>query len=123
MDELNWKADEKILNLLSHSLDKRNTDKVRDTKRANDDFSNLVRADLFSLFPNVKTLIIDSTYQQYSYSFSLRAFLDTICQTNLDEITIKSKQYGGNKTWIQILGEKDKELLKQEYAAKNYRIE
>merc|ERR1711933_215101 len=69
-------SDKKILNLLFHSLDKRDTAKVKESKRSPDDFSNLLRGDLLALFPNVKTLIIRSTRGESSFSFSLMAFLD-----------------------------------------------
>merc|ERR1712176_1249108 len=43
-------------------------------KRKDNDFSNLIRPEIFSIFPEVKTLII----QSHSYSFSLTAFLKVI---------------------------------------------
>lgn len=124
MDDLNCHVDKKIVNLLFHSFDQRDTREVKETKRGDDDLSNLARADILKFFPNAKTLTISSKHWMSSYSFSLMSFLDITCQTNLEQIIIKSEQYPlKNKTWIQIVWEMDEQLLKKEFAAKNYQIE
>ena len=120
-------GDTKINDLLFHSLDKSGYNE--DIKRNDEDQSNLVRSELFSLFPNVKTLIIQSTdyvetFTEQYYSFSLIALLNVICQSNLNEIIISSRAtLSGKKTWIKTLWNSDEKLLKKEYAAKGYEIE
>merc|ERR1740123_1007659 len=79
-------GDKRINDFLFHPLDKRDSDK--EIMREDDDFSNLIRPEIFSMFPNVKTLIIQSTYYNDSYSFSLFGLLNVTRSLNLDEIII-----------------------------------
>merc|ERR1712232_481986 len=90
-DELNSFGDADINNLIVHSLDCRHASK--EIKRSDDDLSNVIRSEIFSLFTNAKTLIIDTTYFDDSFSFSLMALLNVIVGSNLDQIIIKSTEY------------------------------
>merc|ERR1712228_748649 len=111
-----------ILNL--YNLNKYGDKRKNEIKRKNDDQSNLIFLELLSLFPNIKTLTIQSTDNDGydSFSFSLIALLNVICQSNLNEIIVKSKYcFEGN--WINNLWQTDEQILKKEYAAKNYEIE
>ena len=110
----------KINNLLIHSLECRENNE--ESKRVVDDLNNVVRAELFALFPNVRKLIIQSTYGSYSYSLSLLALLNEICRTNLDEIVITSTEWKGH-CWIKSVWNSDEQMLEKEYAAKGYEIE
>ena len=112
-------GDAHVNKLLVHSLDNRYYDE--EIKRSDDDLSNVIRSDIFSLFTNAR-LIIDSTYDTYSFSFSLIALLNAILETNLNEIIIKSKEFRGF-CWIKSVWDSDKEILKKEYAAKGYDID
>merc|ERR1712228_862872 len=80
--------------------------------------------EIFSLFPNIKSIIIQSTSNSgsHSFSFSLMALLNVIPQCNVNEIIIKSKECDGCN-WIKSLWQTDEEILKKEYAAKGYEIE
>ena len=118
MYHLNRNADKRFIELLFHSIDRREYNK--EIKR--NDVSNVIRADIFILFSKVKILIIHSTFAAGSFSFSLIAFLSVIDETNLDEIIIKSEWYYGFN-WIKSLWESHKKRLKSAYAAKNYKIE
>ena len=119
---LNEYGDKRINDLLFYSLDKRWYSE--EIKRKDDDQSNLVRTKFLSLFPNCKTLIIQSTREDgySSFSFSLMALLNVISQCNLDEIIIKSKEYYDGDNWIKSWSSDD-QTLKKEYAAKGYVIE
>merc|ERR1712228_610173 len=121
---LNNYGDKRINNLLFHSLDKRDVRYNKEIKREDDDQNNLVRLKLLSLFPNIKTLIIQSTDVNgvYSFSFSLMALLNVISQSNVNQIIIKSKEYTGYN-WVKSLWKSDEQILKKEYAAKGYEIE
>merc|ERR1712228_821348 len=123
---LNEYCDERINDLLFYSLDKRSYNE--EIKREDVDQDNLIRLDMLSLFPNIKTLIIQSTdYDgEHSFSFSLMALLNVISQCYVNEIIIKSKEsYDGYNyyNWIKSLWSSDEQILKKEYAAKGYEIE
>merc|ERR1712228_393538 len=76
-------GDKRINNLLFHSLDKREAWKGEEIKRNDDDQSNLIRSELLSLFPNTKTLIIESSSFGGSYSFSFS--LMGLSQSNVNK--------------------------------------
>merc|ERR1712228_914575 len=112
-------GDKRINNLLFHSLNQRNHDRYQESKRKDDDKNNLIRSELLSLFPNIKTLIIQSTSGSgsHSFSFSLMALLNVIwqiCQCNVNRVVIKSTEYLGYN-WIKSLWKSDEEMLKKEY--------
>merc|ERR1712228_340194 len=117
-------GDKRINDLLFHSLYQRYYQ--REIKGEDVDLftSNLVRLEMLSLFPNCKTVIIQSTCYSgyYSYSFSLMALLNVISQSNVDQIIIKSKEKSGYN-WIKSLWKSDEQILKKEYSAKGYEIE
>merc|ERR1712228_360626 len=119
---LNDYGDKRINDLLFYSLDGR--DHNKEIKRNDDDQTNLIRLELLSLFPNIKTLIIQSTSSTglFSFSFSLMALLNVISQCNVNQIIIKSVEYDGYN-WIKNLWKSDEQILKKEYAAKGYEIE
>merc|ERR1712228_591798 len=98
---LNEFADKRINKLLFYSLDKRDADK--EIKREDVDQSNLARLELFSLFPNIKNLIIQSTNGYESFSFSLMGLLNVISQCNVNQIIIKSIERIGYINWIKSL--------------------
>jgi len=109
----------KINKLLFHSVENN-----KEIKRDVDDLSNVICAELFALFPNVRKLIIQSTGGPVSFSLSLLALLNVICGTNLNEIVVKTtKYYGHSTTWMKKVWNSDEAMLKEEYAAKGYQIE
>ena len=110
-----------INKLLFHckTLDQRDANK--EFKRSDDDSNNLVRSETFVLFRKVRRLIIQSTFNESSFSFSLLAFLNSISGTNLDEIIIKSDENWGN-CWIKSVWDSDEEILKNKYTARGYEI-
>merc|ERR1712228_196955 len=112
-------VDKRMNGLIFHSLNERIYGK--ESKRKVADFRNSIRSEIFSVFPNVKTLIIQSTSNYVSYSFSLRALLYAISGTNLIEIIIKAQECNGYN-WIKTMWESDEKILKKEYAAKKYEI-
>merc|ERR1712228_271277 len=71
-------GDERMNNLLFHSLEHREYDE--EIKRKDDDKNNLMKSEIFSLFKNTQILIIQSTYLRKSFSFSLMALLNVISQ-------------------------------------------
>merc|ERR1712228_881434 len=73
---LDENGDERMNNLLFHSLEQREYNE--EIKRKDDDQNNVMKSEIFSLFKNVQTLIIQSTGLGglYSYSFSLMALLN-----------------------------------------------
>merc|ERR1712228_582533 len=93
-------GDKRIKNLLFHSLDQRRFDK--EFKRNDVDQNNLIRLEMLSLFPNIKTLIIHSTNWNGSdsFSFSLMALLNVISQCNVNQIVIKSETTLSGSNWI-----------------------
>merc|ERR1712176_1397057 len=78
---------QRITDLIFHRVERRES--KDESKRSDDDLNNLVRKEVFDIFPNVKMLIIQSTVWDYSYSFSLIAFLDAISKCKLGKIIIK----------------------------------
>ena len=106
-------------------MDKREAWKGEERKRDDDDKNNLVRLELLSLFPNCKTLSIQSARSDGSdsFSFSLMAFLNVISQSSLNQIIIKSYENRHGYNWIKNLWNSDEQILKKEYAARNYEIE
>jgi len=66
----------KMTDFIFHPLEKRKA--KDDTRRGDDDFHNLIRADLFDIFPNVETMNIVSADDNRSNSFSLIAFLNIL---------------------------------------------
>merc|ERR1712228_1031918 len=109
-------------NLLFHSLEQRWYNK--EIERRVNDLSNMMKSEIFSLFKNAETLIVQSTSHRgsYSYSFSLMALLNVISQCNVKQIIIKAIEYDGNN-WIKSVWKSDEQILKKEYAAKDYQIE
>merc|ERR1712228_809790 len=115
-------GDKRMNHLLFLSLEQRCYDE--EIQRKDDDKNNMMKSEIFSLFQNVQTLIIQSTnnYGGYdSYSFSLMALLNAISQSNLNQIIIKSKEYNGYN-WIKSVWKSDERIFKKEYAAKGYKI-
>ena len=98
-----------------HSLEARES--YKETNRNDEDFGNLIRAEIFVLFSKVKSLIIQSTHHvgSVSFSFSLIAFLSVIDGINLDEIIIKSVERW-NFSWIKSLWKSDEQRLKKAYS-------
>merc|ERR1712228_1167457 len=69
-------GDKRMNNLLFHSLEQRWYNK--EIERRVNDLSNMMKSEIFSLFKNAETLIVQSTSHRgsYSYSFSLMALLN-----------------------------------------------
>ena len=104
-------ANDKIRNLLMHPIE------CDDTKRVDDDFTNLFRIDLLTLFPNAQSVIVDT----YEYSLSMSSILSLISASNLKKIIIKTRKIGG-KNWIDRLWQTEKEILSQQYAENGFDI-
>eukprot|EP01084_Bolivina_argentea_P152417 265898_1 len=85
-------------------------------KRESNDFSNLLRVQMFSIFPNVNTLIINDFAGEYS--LSMINLLSLIEFGSLDKVIVKGKR---NK-WINSLWISDSKRLKEEYSLKHYNI-
>merc|ERR1712228_217295 len=87
-----------------------------------DALNNMVRFELFSLFPNVQTLTIQMQNHGFdSYSFSLLTFLNVISQSNLHQIIINNTEHY-HYNWMETVWKSDEEILKKEYAANNFKI-
>ena len=111
-------VDSEICEFLFHSL---NVDK--EIKRKDDDYRNLIRNEIFFLFPKAKILLIKSA-SFWSYSFSLMALLNVICQSNLNEIIMESASvtvYDGS-SWINEMWNSDCQMLKKKYFEKGFEI-
>ena len=111
--------------LIIYPMDQRLAGK--ENKREDKDFSNLFRSEIFGIFTTIKTLIIITTneYGIKSYSLSMTTLLSLISSSSLDQIIIKSVEveWNGNKyNWINNFWRSDAEIMKKEYAAKNYSI-
>jgi len=78
-------------------------DSSKETRRSDDDFHNLIRADLFCIFPNIKRMeICCNVTLEESYSFSLVGFLNVLSETSKSkwsEIVIKTVNYA-KYNWI-----------------------
>ena len=103
-----------------HSLNRREHEK--DIERNDEDFTNLPKSDILSVFPNAKTLIMQITNSMYSYSLSFMAILNVICQCNFNEIILKSKQWKNGYDWLNTMWRSKKNSLKKAFGAKNYQI-
>merc|ERR1712129_528068 len=68
----------KMIDLIFHPLEKR--DKSNETTRSDDDSHNVLRADLFDIFPNFKRMNIYSASMRISFSFSLIYFLKVLAK-------------------------------------------
>merc|ERR1712228_1125240 len=147
LENLNDNGDKRINDLVFHSLDQGRY-YYKESKRK--DKNNLIRLELLPLFPNIKTLIIQSTNHDghNCFSFSLMGLLNVISQSNVNQIFIKSIEYVdheritriaiGNESrrgsrgyvdrerrynWIKEAWEWNEKRLKKDYAAKGFQIE
>ena len=107
-------ANDKIRHLLLHPIEKDYQ------KRACDDFTNLFRLKLLSLFPNAQSLIVDTSFIG---PLSMSALLSLISVSNLKKIIIKTRKNKGNTgNWIDNLWKTKKEILSQQYAENGFHI-
>ncbi len=95
--------------------------------RVDNDVSNLFKSELLSIFKNVKTIIIKTTYSHRSdcYTLSMICLLSLIESTSLDKIIIKAvtDAYKKDKyNWIESLWNVNKEIITNKYHTKNYNI-
>merc|ERR1712129_111312 len=100
-------ATDEILDVLMHQIEK------NEEVRQDDDFSNLFRKELVSLYPSANCLIID-TYQRGS--LSMIALLQLIAKSNLKKVVIK------NGKWIEKLWQKEKATLTNQYNKNSFDI-
>ena len=113
-------ADKGITDLMMYPLERR--DYEEESVREYGDFSNLFKAEIFGIFPNIKTLIIQSTdaYGEDSYSLCMTGLLSLIESLSFNQVIIKAvTRFGYN--WIESLCKSPEKMIK-EYAAKNYII-
>eukprot|EP01084_Bolivina_argentea_P231698 390652_1 len=91
----------------------------KDSKQREDkDFSNMLRYEIFLIFKNVNTLIID-TYNE-GYSISMVGLLSLLQQRSLDKVVVKAR---GSNCWISLLWASEySETLKREYHSGGYNI-
>merc|ERR1712232_774360 len=116
-------ASSDVKNLFFAPLDYRSYH--QETPRKDNDFSNVVRKEIFLIFPKVTKLIVQTTQTgDGSYSFSLMAFLSMLCETNLRKIIIKAQfGYGNGGNWLSNVWQSDNERLSKAYDAKGYVVE
>merc|ERR1712129_458121 len=106
-----------MIDFIFHPLENRQSnDEIR---RCDDDCHNLVRAELFDIFPNVRNMTIYTGDKDDSFSFSLIAFSNIVSNSKLYEIRISTK-YEDN--WIQREWEMNSQLLTNKYAKNGYSI-
>merc|ERR1712113_94389 len=99
-------GDDRINNWIFYSLVERENDEF---KPNNDDLSNVVHSDLFALFPNVKSLTINTMFG-FEFCFSLMALLNVIFGTNLNGIVITSSDMIDGHCWTESIWNSDKEI-------------
>merc|ERR1740123_274451 len=105
-------GNDEMRNLLMHPM-KNEQKKLR----YDDDFTNTFRADLLSLYPNTKSLIIRSNYR---YTMSMIALLQLIVDSNLNKVVVKGQKNYFN--WTEKLWQKDEARLTMQYAQNGFGI-
>eukprot|EP01084_Bolivina_argentea_P036818 68077_1 len=103
MDELQ-SANNKFRDLIMHPMQKSRN------KREDNDFTNLLKLEMFSIFKNVNTLIIKDYYG--AWSVSMIGLLSLIEFGSLDKVVVKDNKH--NK-WISSLWSSDSKILKHKY--------
>ena len=118
------RIDGNIRNLVLYSCEERDTEE--DSTREFPDVTNLFRADLLSIFPNVEQVIIQTSGSTSSYSLSMGNLLSIISSSSLNKIIVDSDcahhgliQYG---TWINTLWQSESAILKKAFAIKGFTI-
>ncbi len=106
------KANNNFIDLIMHPIQKGKN------KRESNDFSNLLRLETFSIFPNVNTLIINDIDGEYS--LSMISLLSLIEFGSLDKVIVKT--HPNYTEWINSLWISDSKRLKKEYSLKQYNI-
>ena len=124
LDELSH-VDKNIRNLVLHSCEMRKPS--NESKREGDDFTNLFREELLSIFPNVEQVIIRTTYKDHSYSLSMSNLLSIISSSSLNRVVVDSQhefydfeQQG--PVWTNTLWRTEPEKLTQEFASNGFGI-
>merc|ERR1712129_317259 len=87
-------------------------------KRANDDFSNLFRAELLSLFPNAQSIFVTSINHTLSMP-NLLSVLVSAADFNLNKIIVKT-QFG---KWMNEVWSSEQATLKEQFAENDFEIE
>ena len=117
-------SDKRITDLFVHSFESVMPQWNIDLPAREDgDFCNVMRSELFSVFPNVKSLIIRTSGGPFCCTLSMIAFLSEISSTDLEEIVVQSTEnYSDNAPWVKQLWQREEKRLKKEYAAKGFEI-
>eukprot|EP01084_Bolivina_argentea_P117806 209142_1 len=110
-------ANNNITDLIMHSLQK------RDVINDKNDMTNLLRAETFEIFPNVKTLIIQTSSPKISCAVSLNELLLLLQQTKVEKAIVKAvtDDNTGNN-WLHSLWNSQWIALKETYEENNYVI-
>ena len=88
--------------------------KKNQQQRQSDDFSNLFRSELLSLFSGARVL----TFKLAAYSFSIAALLQLITDSNLKEVVVSK----GAKMWIDKAWQSEKAMLTNQYEQNGFDI-
>ncbi len=93
--------------------------------KEDEDKTNLFREDTVTVFSNAKSVIIQTTFIDgtWPYSLSLVALLSFIQRTSWKEVTVKAVTEKKKKSnWISNVWSTRSTAIKQQYKSKNYTI-
>ena len=121
-------VDKNIRNLVLYSCEHRMHS--NESKREFGDLTNLFRAELLSIFPNVEEVIIKTSYAtNYSYSLPMSNLLSIISSSSLNRVVVDAQHFnlveaGGQwgPIWINTLWRTESDKLTQEFASNGFTI-
>lgn len=88
-------------------------------KPSPDGFSNLFRVELLSLFPNVQSIIVTSSYGEFSMSMS--NLLSSICESKLEKVVVKADGYYSG--WIEEVWQTEERDLEKHFEESGFDIQ
>jgi len=86
------------------------------------DQTNLVKAELSSIFPNAQTVHIAAGHRVSQFSFSLLAFLSVLQKTQWKKIMIKARGTEEYANWISVIWPLEGAIIEKAYKANKYSI-
>ena len=99
-------ANKEILDLIMYPLEKGTNKKL----------DNILRPEMFLIFTNIDTLIIDTVI---THSISMICLLSLLDSYSVKKVIVKAN---GSTNWIDSLWSSDREILTTQYEMKNYDI-
>ena len=120
-------VDENIRNLVLHSCESIVMFDSNKFEREFDDFTNLFKAELLSIFPNIEQVIIRTAGVdgQSSYPLSMSNLLSIISSSSLNKIVVDSWcdfLFGEQGTWINTLWQSGQAHLENKFASSGFTI-